>query len=85
MACPLVSFGSQSAFTMGMPLWLVGVIISIVGSVFSNFGQNVQKFAMVRRRHGERRNAVRASFAAPPHRSPCPSAPRTSPIRSPCR
>ena len=33
---------------MGLPMWLLGVVISIVGSIFSNFGQNVQKFAMVR-------------------------------------
>ena len=33
---------------MALPLWLVGVIISIIGSVFSNLGQNVQKYAMMK-------------------------------------
>ena len=57
----------RSAATMGVPMWLVGVIISIVGSVFSNFGQNVQKFAMVR--------PCRARRTQPRRRSPARTRP----------
>lgn len=45
---------------MGLPMWLVGVIISIVGSIFSNFGQNVQKFAMMK--NEEKPEAERVSY-----------------------
>ena len=33
---------------MALPLWLIGVIISVIGSIFSNFGQNVQKYSQMK-------------------------------------
>ena len=27
------------------PMWLIGVFVSILGSIFSNMGQNIQKYA----------------------------------------
>lgn len=39
---------NSSVESDGDSLWLIGVIISIVGSILSNFGLNVQKFGQMK-------------------------------------
>lgn len=39
------SSSSSGGGGSGPPMWLVGVLVSILGSIFSNMGQNIQKYA----------------------------------------